>query len=381
MFGHIFVNRCKCLVRDTGVMFWTALFPIILATLFALAFSNLPGADRLGTINIAVVNNNEYQSSPGFQAALSSAQSGAGGDAALFGVRLGSRQQADEWLKNNKIDGYIELRDGPYLTVRESGIKQTIIKEFLDDYLRKSTSLAVIMKTNPPAMPGVMSDIQHDHNYIKAVSPTRGEPNMTLNYYFALVAMACLYGSYWGVKEVSAMQADLSPQGARVSLAPMNKSKILLGSFCAATVVQLLSVLTLVAYLALVLRVDFGHNLFYIIWVCILGSITGILMGALIGAAVKKGEAVKIAVMIVTSLFLSFLAGLMIADMKYIVTNAVPIMAFINPAHLITDALYSLYYLSTYHRFYTNIMLLTVFILVFYLLVYLLVRRQRYASL
>lgn len=382
MFGHIFINRCKCLVRDTSVMFWTFLFPIILASLFALAFSNLSSAGRLGAIKIAVVNNDEYQSSHGFQAALASvAKSGTRGDAGLFDVRLGSRRQADAWLKNNKIDGYIESRDGPRLAVRESGIKQTIIKEFLDDYLQKSTALTAIMRINPKAAPDAMADIQQNHNYIRAVSPTGAEPNTTLNYYFALVAMACLYGSYWGVKEVVAVQADLSPQGARASLAPVRKTRMLGPALCAASAVHIISVFILVAYLALILKVDFGNDLLKVLLTCVMGSLVGIFMGALIGAIIKKEEAVKIAVLITVSLLLSFLAGLMIADMKYIVTSSAPILAYVNPANLITDAFYSLYYYDTYSRFYINIGLLAVFITVFYIGIYLITRRQRYASL
>lgn len=382
MFGHIFINRCKCLVRDTGVMFWTFMFPIILASLFALAFNNLSSADRLGAINIAVVNNHEYQNNHGFQTALSSvSKSGTTGDAALFDVRLGNRQETDGWLKDNNIDGYIVMDSGPHLAVRQSGIKQAIVQEFLDDYMQKSSTLTAIIKQNPQSGKDLLAAVKKSHNYIKAVSPTNAEPNTTLNYFFALVAMACLYGSYWGVKEVSTVQADLSPQGARVSLAPFKKSRLLGPSLCAATVVHLLSIFILVAYLSLVLKVDFGNDLLYVLLTCVLGSITGILMGALIGVIIKKGEAAKTAVLISISLVLSFLAGLMIVDMKYIVTNAVPVMAYLNPANLITDAFYSLYYYDTYSRFYTNIGLLVVFILVFYLAIYLITRRQRYASL
>ena len=38
---HIFGNRLKCLLRDKENVFWTMLFPILLAVFFNLALSNV----------------------------------------------------------------------------------------------------------------------------------------------------------------------------------------------------------------------------------------------------------------------------------------------------------------------------------------------------
>ena len=382
MFSHIFINRFKCLIRDRVVMFWTLMFPIVLASLFGLAFSNLSSADNFNKINIAVVNNAEYQGNQAFQSALATeTDTGSSSDKALFNVRLSTREQAEEMLKNNEIEGLVVLDGGVHLVVRESGLNQTIIKEFLDDYAQKNSAISTIVKQYPNALPTLIANVTENKNYLQEVSPTRGKPNTTLNYYYALVAMACLFGSHQGMKEVSAVQANLSPQGARVNLAPTHKLKIFGYSLCAASVVHLLSIFILIAYLSLILKVNFGSDLLYVLLACVIGSATGVSMGAMIGALINKSVAVKTAVLITVSLTFSFLAGLMIADMKYIVTHTIPVMAYINPANLITDAFYSLYYYDTYGRFFTNIGLLSGFIIIFYLIVYLVLRRQRYASL
>lgn len=382
MFSHIFVNRCKCLVRDKEMMFWTLMFPIVLASLFGLAFSNLSSEDRFSMINIAVVDNVAYQSNQTFQSALSAAaDTRSSGEKGLFNVKLATREQAEELLKNNKIAGYIVFDGKAQLVVRESGINQTIIKEFLDDYTQRYSAISTIVKQNPNALPTLMAYATENRNYLNEVSPTQAEPNTTLNYYYALVAMACLFGSFWGMKEISAVQANLSPQGARINLAPTHKLKIFGYSLCAAAVVHLVSILILIAYLSLILKVDFGGDLLYVLLACVAGSVMGVSMGALIGALITKKETIKSAVLVSVSMIFSFLAGLMMVDMKYIVTHAIPVMAYINPANLITDAFYSLYYFDTYNRYFTNIGLLFVLTVIFYLIVYLVLRRQRYASL
>ncbi|MNW16289.1 hypothetical protein D3C71_2150910 [compost metagenome] len=55
-------------------------------------------------------------------------------------------------------------------------------------------------------------------------------------------------------------------------------------------------------------------------------------------------------------------------------------IAYINPANVISDAFYSLYYYDTYERYILNIGLLMAFSLTFYIITFLIVRRQKYAS-
>lgn len=382
MFAHIFTHRFKCLVRDKQMMFWTLMFPIVLASLFGLAFGNLSSEDKFSHINIAVVDNTHNQDSQDFKSFLSAVNSAESADNTnMFNVKRTTRKEAGELLKNNKIAGYIIFQPHPCLVVRESGLNQTIIKEFLDHYIQASSSITAITQQNPQALPKLMAQASRHENYLKEVSPGKAEPDTTLNYYYALIAMACLYGGFLGLKEVSAVQANLSAQGARVSLVPVHKLKIFGSSLCAATAVHLVSIFILIAYLRLVLQIDFGSNLLYVLLACVTGSVMGVSLGALIGAIIRKDENFQIAVLIAVSMTLSFLAGLMIVDMKYIVTQAIPIMAYINPANVITDAFYSLYYYNTYSRFFANIGLMWVFSTVFYLIVYLVLRRKRYASL
>ncbi|MGK0465074.1 ABC transporter permease [Clostridium sp.] len=114
---------------------------------------------------------------------------------------------------------------------------------------------------------------------------------------------------------------------------------------------------------------------------CFVGCSTGISLGTMVGALVKKGEGLKTAILIGIFMTGSFLAGMMYVDMKYIVEKSMPILSYINPAALITDGFYTLYYYNTHQRFFINISLLTVLSIVFCTVTYFVIRRQRYASL
>ena len=74
-----------------------------------------------------------------------------------------------------------------------------------------------------------------------------------LNYFYALIAMSCLYGSFWGMRNTTEIQADLSALGARRSIAPTHKLKAVSSDILAALVIHFSEILITVGYIAFVL--------------------------------------------------------------------------------------------------------------------------------
>jgi len=101
----------------------------------------------------------------------------------------------------------------------------------------------------------------------------------------------------------------------------------------------------------------------------------------MISALVKKNEGLKIAILLSITFIGCFLSGLYYANIKYIVDKSMPILQYINPAALITDGFYTLYYYNNHQRFFVNISILTLLSIVFCLITYSIIRRQKYASL
>jgi ABC-2 type transport system permease protein len=79
-------------------------------------------------------------------------------------------------------------------------------------------------------------------------------------------------------------------------------------------------------------------------------------------------------------MFCSFLSGMMGITMKYVIDKNVPILNIINPANMITDGFYSLYYYDTLDRFYFNLFSLVIFSIVLIVISVLCLRRQKYDS-
>lgn len=133
MISHLLHYRLKCFLRDRQMLFWTLVFPLLLATLFNLAFANLSAIDTFIRIPVAVVDNADYRQNGPLQSALA-VVSGQAPDGGLFDLVMTTEADARRMLAQKQVDGVILLDPELRLLVKESGLPATILKSFLDDY-------------------------------------------------------------------------------------------------------------------------------------------------------------------------------------------------------------------------------------------------------
>ncbi len=378
MFTHIFINRLKVLLRDRSLIFWTLAFPIILGTFFNLALGNINSGEDFKSIKVAVVENEEYKKDEGFKETLKQVTQGE--DPLLDLTMVTNESEGKALLNESKVDGIIVIKDSIELIVLKSGINQNIVRNFLDSYQQTISSANHILSENPKAAYEFFDNVESREAYIKEVSLTSQEPDNVLNYFYTLIAMACFYASIFGNDEITKIQANLSPLAARINIAPVHKFKTLLASMSASFLISFLELLALLAFTIFILGVDYGTKTGLVVFTVLIGSIAGVSFGALISATVKKDENLKIGILMGVTMTGSFLAGMMYQDMKYIISKYVPVLSYLNPVNLLTDALYSLYYYDTLTRYAINMVCLIVFIVLSWLVTYILIRRRKYAS-
>lgn len=148
----------------------------------------------------------------------------------------------------------------------------------------------------------------------------------------------------------------------------------------ASYVVQLIGIAILFAFTIFVINVDYGSNLGLVILMALCGSLAGLSLGVAVSTLVKFNENAKTGILIAITMFGCFLSGMMGITMKYVVDKNVPFINKINPASMITDGLYSLYYYDTKDRFVFNVVSLLLFSLFMMLISYRGLRRQKYDS-
>lgn len=378
MFRHVFAYRLKYLLRNREMVFWTLLFPILLSVFFSLAFANLYTEETFKKIPIAVVDSEAYRSDTVLRSVLGAASSG---EDALFSLNSVSLDKARKMLDSGDVAGYVDLQGGLHAVVANSGLNQTILKSFLDAYLQMSKTAQTILKQNPTAaFTGLIHDLSTQRSYTRPLGGMP-KPETVLAYYYALLAMTCLYGSMFGAQEVMDIQANLSMRGARISVAPIHKLKVFLAGLSASVLIQYCEMLIFITFLRFALNINFGSQTVYVLLLSFVGSVMGITFGAAVAAFGRKSEGATVGILVSVSMLLSFFSGLMFVEMKYIIAKAFPLASYINPATLVADGFYALYYYADHSRFWLNVALLAAFSVLFCGLIYRAIRRRKYASL
>ena len=392
MFIHNFKYAFKTLFRNRMLIFWTFAFPIILGTFFNMAFSNIENSEKLDIINIAIVDNEEFNNSEIWKETFKTL-SDEENDDRLFNTTYVTKDEATKLLQDNEIDGYMVLEnEQPHLVFTTSGINQTIFKQVTEEVVQTTHIVSNLAEDEikNQMMAGnyqidyekIYKDIleitQKEEANIKNIS--RSNLSYTMIEFYTLIAMTCLYGGILGMVAINQNLANMSNQGKRVSVAPTSKGKVVLSSMLAGYITQLIGLALLFVYTIFVLKVDYGTNLPLIILLGAVGSFAGLSMGLLIGTVLKAGENLKTGIMISITMLGCFLSGMMGITMKYIVDKNVPIVNKINPASMITDGFYSLYYYDTLDRYYFNIISLVIFAIIAILISYICLRRQKYDS-
>jgi ABC-2 type transport system permease protein len=356
-------------------MFWTMIFPILLASFLYMSLGRLGAQETFQTIDTAVVD------SGGDEAFLSLVQSLSEGEERLFNLHLTTKEEALALLSAGKVQGIIETGEKMTLTINESGIEQSILKTFVDNYAQTVSAVNRIAAQKPESLKMLPIFLAGDTVFLEDRPISRAEPDNLLIVFFSLLAMTCLFGGFLGMTEINAIQANLSGQAARMNFAPIHKLKLLLSGLAAALVVQFTKVLFFIAYLAFVLGIDFGTRTGLVLVTLLLCTLLGISFGAFITSLVKGGEGLKTGILLTVSIAGAHLSGMSYAALKYIIETAAPPLAFINPASLMTNAFYALYYFDTYGRFIESVAGMVIFTVVFAGATYFVIRRRKYVCL
>ncbi|HOO61163.1 MAG TPA: ABC transporter permease [Bacillota bacterium] len=376
---RIFGYRLKGQLRDKGVIFWTIAFPFLLATFFSLALSNVSnGFERA---KLGVVNNAQYEQNTTLKSQIEEQSKEDNEDAMFETTYFDAQEDAEKALANEEIEGLMMLNEKGEITLQftKAGVSQTMIREFFDWYNQMNKTITNIATTNPASLAKISELTSQEYTYSKA--PDGPIADIVVVFYYALLAMSCLYASFAGLRDIAILQANQSTLAARQSMAPVNKWKLVVVTLSSTVLVQFITILLLIAYLKFGLGVSFGSNIALLILASFLSVVFGVLLGAFIGVILKTNLSGKIAVVLAFSMICSYLAGLMDSAVKTKVIQKAPIMQYINPGNLIADAFYSLYYVRDMTRYWMNIGILSAGIIAMLLVVTLILRKQSYRSL
>lgn len=380
MFKHLLINKLKVLLRLKTLIFWTLFFPIILASFFKLALSNISKAGEFEPIKIAVIKNEILENEKNLESVIK--QLSIENEKQVFETSYIEREEeANKLLQENKIEGYIIMQDNKKVDVKvkENGIEQTIIKYVIDEYYQTTSAGNHMVDFNYNVLfDGTINLLNESKEYIK--EKPSDKIDFCMNFYYTAIAMACIYGGFFGIEGVKETEANLSKRAARVSISPVHKLKILFANIVAGFLIQYLEILILIGYIFIFLGGQFGNNLIWVLLLSLFGSFAGTSFGVLIGISNKKDENFKTGILIAITMTCCFFAGMMGTPMvKYSIEKSIPIVRY-NPVSLITDGFHALYSYNTLDVYFEKVISILVFSIIMIGFSYIFIRRKKYDS-
>lgn len=377
MFIRDFLYTIKILMRAKVSIFWTLVFPILLATFMYMAFGSIYEQDEMfSNIKVAVVT--EDESANGLNYMLDALSDG---DDALLSVTRMSESDAEKLLADEEVEGII-YTDDVKLTVAESPVNASILETVLSEYKQYEHALKDIYKygTEPKGdMSNLVEKLSEQRSYYTEKASTEGSQNVYNNYFYAIFAMSCLFASLSSIEMMSNLQANVSATGKRKNVSPQRKMTFVLAEFAALLLIHFVVEVISFIYMSCI-GVDFGDRVWEILLTLFVGCFIGLAIGVIVGAISKLAEGTKIGIVIGISMVMSILSDLCINGIKYEIQQHVPIINKLNPAALISDSFYALNVYSDHQVFTENIVIMTIEAVVLIAVGILMVRRNRYAS-
>lgn len=307
MLQTLLVNL-KLHFREKSQLFWLFAFPIILATMFNGMFGNIAESYELRTIDVVVVDNDDWRASPGAQMLVDGISSDANSDDGampklITATKTSSVQAANQLLSDGKAQGALSVDGEGKLQLAISQATQssvtdvmassgsldislTVLGNIMDLYNRNTNMVINTAQHNPSALldDAFTGSIGSSSGFTKEIQLTNFKPSSTARYYYALLGMAAMMAMSFAVNAVSMAQANLSALGIRRSVAPLPKLQQLLAGFLSSWICSFLSLTVAMLYIRFGCQISLGGREWAGLCACLMASFATSAFGTLIGA-------------------------------------------------------------------------------------------------
>ena len=370
------------LMRNKANLFWILVFPIVLGCFFKIAFSNITASESFHTIPVAVVEGDNADATA-FHTMIK--QLSGDSEDAMLSATFCDDKKARTLLEKGKVDGIFYTTDTVELAVNsdlsDASINQSILQSLLTQYYLNRDLIVQILTTNPGNIESLVDSIGQSVDTRKEVSLTRNNIDTYDQYFYNLIAMACLYTAMGGINLAINNSANLSSLAARKTIAPAKRAALIGTELLAIILFE--SLLNMVSFLFIVtvLGIHMTTHLGLALLTILISTTFSITFGMFLGCVGPKSEGGKTGLMFAVVMPLCFLSGLMMGTMRMVVEKYAPFVNRINPAALISDSFYALNNYDTLTRYTGNILTLLLMTALFLIISILVTRRNTYASL
>lgn len=370
-------------IREKSNIFWTMIFPLILATLFHFTLGEMLDQNGMETISAAYVTQSAAESaeSPSHQEKDSFIEYLESFDNSWLKILPMTEKEAENALKNDEILGTFYGGEEKSLTIGENSTYTSILSQILEIYEKNEVLIARIAQDHPEHLSDAVTALEDYKTCTETVTFDGTSMDSVQNYFFALIAMTCLYGSFMGMYNAVGVQANTSVLGARLTAGCVKRYKSIAASLLSSWMISFLEVLILLFYMDVILGdIDLSRQILQIFVICAAATLYSCCLGMVIGTVGSWSANLKNGIVVAVSMACSFAADLMLSGVKGAIETYAPVINRINPGALTTDAFYSVLVYNDTEKYFRSLILLTVFALLLLTAAVLSMRRMRYES-
>lgn len=365
--GTSFLVSVKSLVRTPSVIVWVLAFPLIMSAIFLFMFSGMRTDGVVDPVPVALVTPaGEKDGAPaGSFAQVVDVLAEPGEDQLLDLRHVEAAADAADLLAAGEVDGYFELADDgtPALTVGSAytlasadgatAVNRTILETVASSYVQSRALLEEVAQRDSAALadPAAVADALGTQVDVEQTQITHARPEEIVRYYYALLGMGALMASQAGMLAVAYAQPGVSALGARRAVSGTSRLRQLAGCVLGAWAVSTVALTLAFAFLRLVVGVDFGGReglaLVSVAVCALLATALGACVGALpLSAGISARSGILTALTCVLSLFAG-LYGTAAMELADNLAHTLPWTSWVNPAKLVCDTFYALYYYTS----------------------------------
>jgi hypothetical protein len=372
------VYALKKLARDKSTTLWAVAFPLVLATLFFLAFGEIDEAGLARPISIAVVDDAAYRTVPGLAETITGAASGQ--DPWLDVTYAADEREAQELVATGGFYGYVTAdpsrgvqyhRDWREYPGFDPG--HEIVTALLDSYIQG----AAFAQSHPGARLG------EARAFTEAVQLTAQAPSDQVRYFYSALGFAVVLGCNFALSGVARLRSGRSLVGARIAVGGTPRWRVLAPTIAAAYLLTLATLAIGYLYIRFVLQIAFGGREVEIAAILAVGALATTALGSALAMlplelGVLTGLSASLACL------LSLFAGLYGPGSQQLaehVADAAAWSTWVNPARAFYDALFSLYCYDTFDQAASALGHMAVFAAVLFAVAALGLRRVRHEHL
>ena len=343
MFLNILCKKLKVCVNNKQNIFWTLMFPMIMGTLFTVAFGDIYDTYKFEPIKTAVVfdtdNTEIIEQTKAFLEGVSS------DGKKILDVQYMEYEEAEELLKDGeKVNGIIRVKEDGRLTLdlMSNGNFSTIQQSVVTSYNQSVSLIEKVAKEHPEKLAKLLQGLEDSVSFVSSKSLGGDNKDPFVSYFYNLLAMTTMFAAMNSIRIGNNTQANMSKVGARANVSPVRRMTFQAAGLIAAYIVSVVVVELALTFMLLVLRVNFGGDVLMIYLTSALAALLGVSLGFFIGNIGSFNLDKKEGILVGITLLGCALSGLMYGDMKVIITEKAPIINKINPTAVISDSYYCL---------------------------------------